>query len=154
MLLVHFPAISGPESFVSTIAASYLDRTGSWQSWNMFYTIPHYHYFDLDIVAHAQDGDTRVFGPILPGLRQHDGFIRNTLFFTYALDLDSYHLPRYLQQVCREIRAQGFPAASIELRTHVQQIRNLDQIEQDRIIAENISEIRRRANCLQTGASL
>lgn len=147
VLLAHLPRNSALEPKVSAVIAPYLDFTGTWQSWNMFYTIPHFHHFDLELKATLPDGQVKSFGPLLPGLRPHDGYIRLTLFFNNILELGSYQLPKYLKRACAELSELDPNIIRLSLVTHISELRTLEEIASDGVIANEITEVRYTADC-------
>jgi hypothetical protein len=133
----HVPAQSALQP-LSRPFIPYEELTGTWQSWDMFTTIPYLHAYD--IVAHVteQDGTATTIGVVLPGLRRYDGSHRSETFFL-RLGSDANfgaYLDGYIQRMCAALRARsGRGGQNLIFEESYERLRWLHEIRADGVIS-------------------
>jgi len=81
----------------------YIHYTGLHQYWTMFQVHPERHSFKIGIRATNKSGETKAFGPVLPGMHPYSSSLRMDQFFI-AHRRNGKRLNKYVQSVCRAIQ--------------------------------------------------
>jgi hypothetical protein len=133
----HVPAQSALQP-LSRAFVPYEELTGTWQSWDMFTTIPYLHAYDIGAHVTESDGTTTKTGVVLPGLRAYDHSVRGETFFL-RLGSDasfSAYVDGYIQGMCAALRANsGHGGHTLVLDESYERLRWLYEIRADGVIS-------------------
>ena len=133
----HVPAQSALQP-LSKPFVPYEELTGTWQSWDMFTTIPYLHAYEIAAQVTESDGTTTPVGVVLPGLRPYDRSVRDETFFL-RLGSDASFAPYvdgYIQGMCAALRARsGRGGQTLILEETYERLRWLHEIRADGVIS-------------------
>jgi hypothetical protein len=110
---------------------AYQAITGTWQTWDMFVTIPYLHAYDVRLDVTEPDGTTSTAGAELPGLHPYDGDTRPEAFFTRVLDEKSFagYLAAYERRICAALRDErGHGGQTVVIHETFENIRSVADI--------------------------
>ena len=129
------PGDSRLRSVVDPVFRPWLILSGSLQTWSMFTSAPYYREFSAVLVAVDAEGQTREFGPALPGLRPYDAHTwrHHKLLGGLGMPTNRALLDAYLERAKAEIEARGGPRVrSLTLRFDTQRIYNVAHVRETR----------------------
>lgn len=118
----------------------YLELTGTWQSWDMFTTIPYFHAYEVSLNVTETDGKAERMGVMLPGLTRYDRAVRTETFFTRVLNDPLYagYLDGYVGKVCETIRERsGHGGQRLVIQESIERLRWLQEIRENGVIANH-----------------
>jgi len=145
----HVPAQSALQPLSSPFVP-YQELTGTWQSWDMFTTIPYLHAYDIGAHVTESDGTTTKIGVVLPGLRPYDRSVRGETFFLRVgsdANFDAY-LGGYVESMCAALRARsGHGGQTLVFDESYERLRWLQDIRADGMISAHEDHTSRPFGC-------
>lgn len=138
--LPQMPRNSGFGSAPHDFFGPYLRRTGTWGAWEMFTTIPYYHYLTVELLVKEMGNTEQTLGVMLPEFSEMSQHIRVMLYFLRVVWPDSLtqvYRDTYIQKVCNTYQEKfGRPAFSVTLIAKSLRLRRATDTAKDGVMGE------------------